>query len=422
MSDFARKECASLVLGLEDAATGDQRVCKQLIVDISTLAQNDAGTGIQRVVRAIVMSFQTKDIKNFSVKLVAADRSTSYRYLPEWWVSGRQMDEPLNLCSRKTVHVEEGDVFLGLDFAAAIAPRHEKLLATWKRAGVSLHFLVYDLLPLTNPQWFSLAMRRNFRRWLGLLDRQADQIIAISQYVAGDVEAWRRRWRIGRRRYIDVTTIPLGGDISASSPTQGLPHDAEAIIGWMRNRPTAMMVATIEPRKGHDVVLAAFQRLRRTLGDNAPQLLVVGRPGWKTKHLQARMSRASRSDNAFLWLQDATDEYLDRLYAEAAGVVIASRDEGFGLPLAEAALHRKWVLVRDRPVFREQGLTNVIYFDDDRAEQLAGKLKSLIEASAQCPPPPSTPPTWEECAQRLLEHVDAIATPPNRNVATRVVL
>ena len=52
---------------------------------------------------------------------------------------------------------------------------------------------------------------------------------------------------------------------------------------------------------------------------------------------------------------DLSDEELDFLYKNCDAVICASKREGFGLPLVEAAFCGKKVLSCDIPVFREIG-------------------------------------------------------------------
>ena len=62
------------------------------------------------------------------------------------------------------------------------------------------------------------------------------------------------------------------------------------------------------------------------------------------------------------WLEGISDEYLEKVYATCVCLIAASEDEGFGLPLIEAARHRIPILARDIPVFREVAGDHASYF------------------------------------------------------------
>lgn len=81
---------------------------------------------------------------------------------------------------------------------------------------------------------------------------------------------------------------------------------------------------------------------------------------------------------------------------------MASRGEGWGLPLVEAATWRRYVLARDLPVFREQGLPNIVYFDDDSPAALGEQLVRLAKMGRD-PAPTASLPTWGDCVDGLIE-------------------
>jgi len=148
--------------------------------------------------------------------------------------------------------------------------------------------------------------------------------------------------------------------------------------------------------------LAAFERLWR-LGRNV-NLVLVGKPGWKTEPLQQQLIAHPQAGRSLYWLDNASDELLELLYAAVTGVVVASQAEGFGLSLVEAAYHRKPILARDIPVFREIGGDRAAFFAGGSTESLAQSIdKWLNEISAGKNSMPCAPlQTWHDSALRLL--------------------
>src|SRR3546814_2966156 len=62
--------------------------------------------------------------------------------------------------------------------------------------------------------------------------------------------------------------------------------------------------------------LEAFEALwLEGRGPTSPQLLIVGQAGWKTDALQQRLITHPLRDKHVRWLNDASDEYLEYLYA-----------------------------------------------------------------------------------------------------------
>jgi alpha-1,3-rhamnosyl/mannosyltransferase len=96
-------------------------------------------------------------------------------------------------------------------------------------------------------------------------------------------------------------------------------HGERADLG----RPYALTVATLEPRKNLETLLAAHELLD---GDLA--LAVVGAAGWGP---QPRLDRPG-----VIRLGYVEDAELARLYRGASVFVYPSRFEGFGIPVLEA--------------------------------------------------------------------------------------
>ena len=105
----------------------------------------------------------------------------------------------------------------------------------------------------------------------------------------------------------------------------------------------ALFVSTIEPRKGHATLLAAWQRL---LAQNIPQLhdfrlVFVGRPGWMVDDVLRRLDPPPWGVRHF---SGCSDERLASLYRHAAFCCYPSQYEGYGLPLIEAFARGKAVV------------------------------------------------------------------------------
>ena len=161
---------------------------KQLLIDISELIKHDAGTGIQRVVRGITPYLMENPPAGYSVRPVFAEKGRGYHYAPVT-SSCLQADEVTRRNSQPVI-VNSGDIFLGLDLAAHLLPRHGWQLLRWRRRGAKLCFLVYDLLPLLYPHWFNSKRSITFNRWLRTLAIFGDDLICISEAVKADLQCW----------------------------------------------------------------------------------------------------------------------------------------------------------------------------------------------------------------------------------------
>lgn len=369
----------------------------RLLVDISAVLRHDAQTGIQRVVRAVWSELRRRSGNGVTVVPVFATSTHGYCYAPTDFFN-KKIGADL-----EPVSVRQGDKFLGLDLSAHLLPKYRKQLRAWRASGASVHVVVYDLLPSLRPEWFTRAAVANFQKWLAVVLEDADEAICISDQVGRDLEGVANSLAVVRR--LKISRLHMGADIAATLPSSGVCFEVRRLADQMRARPTVLMVGTIEPRKGYDVAIAAFEHLWRTSPGDAPDLVIVGKPGWKTTPLQQYLRSHAENGKRLHWLDSVTDEGLCLFYEACCGVVLTSHGEGFGLPLMEAALHRRHILARDLPVFREQGLPNVLYFKSDGPIAIGERVMDLVRAGATRP---TSLPTWSESVDRLLQDMSLI--------------
>ncbi|WP_311268999.1 glycosyltransferase family 1 protein [Sphingobium sp. WCS2017Hpa-17] len=397
----------SRALGWEIGARSEVRSPdspRRLVVDLSTIAQHDAGTGIQRVVRALWEQLRRASLTDIELIAVAATVDGGYRRadLPDGRIVLPGKNVPL-------VRLQRGDIFLGLDLAAHRLWRHRRQVAWWKRCGATIALVVYDVLPLRQPDWFPPSTARHFSRWIRVLERYGDVALCISEFVSEDLDGLLRTRGRMKGHPLRYALLPLSGDIGASRPSRGVDDAGHAVLARMREHATVLMVATVEPRKGHALLLDAFERLRGTLGGRAPDLVMVGRPGWRTEVVQQRMTDLAQSCSAFHWLSDVSDELLTALYNNAALVAVPSLGEGYGLPIVEALRHGRPVLARDLPVFRELQQPGLYYFQSDTPDALASSIMATIAADG--PVAIGDGVGWDVSLMRLLEALDVDQAP-----------
>lgn len=366
---------------------------RRMFLDVSVISRHDAGTGIQRVVRAVAGQLMASAPEGWEVVPVGATRKRAYHRIA-WPDSTEKVGEDF-------IQAKPGDVFVGLDFALDTVRFHEKQLREFKRCGGALWFVMYDLLPIQRPEWFSDKLVVRFRKWLRVLAAHADGFYCISSVVETDL----RQLLAQRYALLDgyrTRLVPMGGDLVNSRPSVGIPEKFSALLDQIEARPAALMVGTLEPRKGHAEVLAAFDVLWAEKKEC--NLVIVGRPGWRTEPLQRSIRQHGQYGKRLFWLDSASDETLQVLYTASRGVIVASLAEGFGLPLIEALMHAKPVLARDIPVFRIHESKGVIYFPQEASSaELAGHVERwLAGAGSQVMPELIRLPTWQESADAFL--------------------
>ena len=369
-----------------------------LYVDVTATASSVLHTGIERVVRGVLLSLLQIEQKHYRIQPV---RMAAGRYLLANGYGSTLLGCPAIELPEDEVVPRAGDLLLGLDWVADILPTQTALLDAWCVRGVRMFFVVYDLLPVRIPARFPEGIADMHARWLQCIGTYAEGLIGISRSVTDDLRQWFDEHPPNRRHDLRLGYFYPGNDLASTRPSVGVPDDASRILTRLRAVPTFLMVGTVEPRKGHALVLDAFDELWAE--GSAVCLVIVGRQGWMADDVAARMRSHSRTDSQLIWLEQASDEYLAQIYDVARALVAASEGEGFGLPLVEAALRGLPVIARDIPVFREVSSSFAEYFDAEKLSTLTDALRAA--AASKRPsglPRADAALSWQETTGQLL--------------------
>ncbi|MGK2912312.1 MAG: glycosyltransferase [Sphingobium sp.] len=323
----------------------------RLFIDLAVISRHDAGTGIQRVVRAIALALIENGAKGWDIRFVAADRRRSYQTI-SWPKAGALIDHG-------KMEGRPGDLFLGLDFSLDTIRRHRGQLVRFRRNGGRLWFLICDLLPIEKPHWFSPNNVIRYKAWLDTIVGISEGFLCISSQTEADLRRVLNT-RYGLTDGYRTAIVPMGYDIRESLLDKIGAESAAVAMRFDATMPFSLMVGTLEPRKGHADILAAFSELWRQGADH--RLVLVGRIGWQIEALRDAIRMHPEYGGKLLWFDDVGDLELERIYQACQGVIIASHAEGFGLPLIEALGHGKPVLARDLPIFSMHKNLGVRYF------------------------------------------------------------
>lgn len=385
----------------------------QLLVDVSVIAKGDAGTGIQRVVRNLYQELLATPPSDYRVCPVAATRKQGYHYLPIDFLF--QPSKKLTSTPKSSVQICSGDLFLGLDLAAHIVPYRLGDLLRWKQLGVGMYFFIYDLLPVLETAWFNPKTTKNFRRWLRAMAILADKAITISHPVHTDFTVWMQNMYGLDKCDLPCTTIQPGAELNTTHDNQTTTGQPPQWPPQLAHHSFTLMVGTIEPRKGHADALDAFEQL--WLKGDQTNLVIAGKQGWMIEPFIHRLQSHPEAGRRLHWLNGPSDEVLRLLYQNCCGLLMASKGEGFGLPIIEAAYFNKPMLIRDLPVFREIAGNSAHYFlatGHNSLQQALPQWLAEIGAKNQVPTHPSWVTWRESCVQLVKELQPPIARQRNQ--------
>ena len=349
------------------------RTPRSFFVDVSELVQRDGRSGIQRVVRSLLMAMLRNPPEGFRVMPVYATTDCmGYRYASDLW----RLYHPEELIPEGFIDFCSSDVFFGLDMQHHVIPYQKPFFEILRKFGVPVYFLVYDLLPVLAPQYFRTDTYDDHRRWLNVLAEISEGLVCISRTVSEEIVTWLLDNPPEREDKVRVGWSHIGANIEQSVPDTGMPESAGNVLKTISAKPTFLSVSTLEPRKGHEQVLAAADILWSAGEDVC--VVFVGKQGWNVEALVERIQSHPMLGRRLFWLNGISDEYLGEVYKRSKCLVSASFGEGFGLPVVEAALHGMPMIVRDIPVFREVAGDGAVYFSGKEGVDLADVLKKWL--------------------------------------------
>jgi glycosyltransferase involved in cell wall biosynthesis len=284
----------------------------------------------------------------------------------------------------------------------------------FKRCGGIVVCVIYDLIPLSYPQYCDKALVREFLNWINQAMRYADAFLCISRTTAESVNVAVPLIAPERRIPPRISYFWLGSELD------GWRAGVDAVRPEVQRlksdgRPFYLYVSTLEPRKNQAYALDAVELLwRRGIDAN---MVMVGRIGWQCDELVHRVRTHDEYGKRLLMFNDADDSELTWLYKHAHALLLTSIVEGFGLPIVEALQKGLPVFASDIPVFREIAKDGVTFVDLADPESLADAL-ALHVVSA----PPRLPGgiswlSWQESVAQFWQRLDnCLAAEPDTKV------
>lgn len=248
-------------------------------------------------------------------------------------------------------------------------PAHALPLFCPVPAVVTVHDLSFVRLPRTFPPAQAWYLRAAMRLAAG----RARRLIAVSDFT-------RRELMAVYGLPADRIAVVANGIDAAFRPL--LP---EQVAAWRaaRGLPATFVLAvgTLQPRKNLGVLLEAWPLLRQAMGDQAPDLVIAGAPGWGDTGLGAQARRLGIMD-AVRFPGFVPQEDLPYLYNAAAALALPSRYEGFGLPVAEALACALPALVAEGSSLTEVAGEAALSAPPDQPAAWAAGLARLLQDAA----------------------------------------
>jgi glycosyltransferase involved in cell wall biosynthesis len=208
---------------------------------------------------------------------------------------------------------------------------------------------VHDLVPVRFPEW--VQGRTHSMHTAKYRDAsRCDVVFANSHFTARDV--------------VELLGVDAGRVRVAYPGVDAIfrPDGDRADLGGQY----VLSVATLEPRKNLDVLVAAFKLLER----DDLRLALVGATGWG--------EQPSLDHPGIVRLGYVDDDELARLYRGASVFVYPSRFEGFGIPVLEAMASAVPVVASAHASLDEACDEAAVRADPDSAEAIAAAVREAL--------------------------------------------
>jgi glycosyltransferase involved in cell wall biosynthesis len=246
--------------------------------------------------------------------------------------------------------------------------------------SVKVCALVLDFLPVFRDQQVPAVMADHWHRYTRLLF-EFDGVLCISRKVAQDFQTLVDINHIQLKPDFQIGWSHLGADfVHPGEEAVASASEREALVA-LQGQPYFLVVSSIAPHKGQPQALAAFEQLWAQGSDAC--LVLLGGYLWMMEDFVAKLEGHPELGRRLLWFRGGSDGLLQALFAGATCLLSPSEDEGFGLPVVEAARLGVPLLLRDIPVFREVAGNRARYFQGLEPEPLASAIaQALADAEA----------------------------------------
>ena len=230
----------------------------------------------------------------------------------------------------------------------------------------------WDLQHLHYPEFFPKSDFEERERLYRAFCDQARYVCVQTEWTKNDVAG---KFKIDPEK---IAVIPWGSVLDSHEPP------SEAAIREAKtkfNLPDQFLFypAATWPHKNHAVIFRALHRMKSEDG-RIVHLYLTGQSMPHRKNLEA-LARELGVGEQIHYLGFVTAEELQAIFSSATAMVFASKFEGFGLPIFEAYDARLPVVCAHATVLPEVAADGALYFDPDSPEELASRMRLLLDNS-----------------------------------------
>ena len=258
-------------------------------------------------------------------------------FLHKFWDFYKNFLSSLDMSSKTSSHREVVCLLNQKLFLPEIIEReqHVDLLVNLKKSGFlrELNVLVYDLIPISHPEFFVTELRSLFVRYLTLL-KHANKVSCISHSVKQKVTTYLNLICDKNDVQPKVEAHHLGCNLEDSNLSSN-----QKILSDDSQKPLVICVGTIEPRKNGIRILRAVVKAMKA--GHKFTFVFAGNKGWKSEYFMKEFNFYKGQSLDIHMRSGLSDTEIKKLYKQSQFSVFCSQEEGFGLPIVESLFYGK---------------------------------------------------------------------------------
>ena len=361
--------------------------------DVTSTIRTGLNTGVQRVVRALL-----KELDTVSQAMGLHCEPIMYHFDGFYRLKDAEMILTPNQTRDFTeISFQYRDVYLCADafWTQGMVDWYQYL----RERGVTIATVIYDLIPITHPQFVDRNTATEFETALETVVERSDVLLSISRTTLLALKKWHFERNFTK-------PLPLCRVIPLAPALENVPANAaDSMANRLPSTPYFLQVGTIEPRRGYEPLLRDFITFWDAGGTDA--LVIVGKYGDQSETIKAQLINLKEAGCPIHWFDDMGDAELHSAYSAARAVICASQVEGYGLPVAEGLLFNGRVFANRLPVFGEFAGALPYYFNTARPGDLTRLLFEApnLERVTNLPNQNS----WTQTAKEIANHLSDVS-------------
>ncbi len=337
-----------------------------IYIDVSNTIDTKARTGIQRVVRNISLALGALVDVNYCYYDKESDSYLLIEKIDE--IQSRE-----KIISQK-LEFSKGDIFFDVDGSWGDALSRANLYYELKKNGVIIFAIHYDAAPILFPQFSHPTTVLRYAEHFAAVTTYADVVFCISRVVCEDLDKLCANMKI---RVPTSKIIAMGYHFESH---RGVVDST--VEDNLCRTPYVLCVGTVEPRKNYKLVLDNID----AISELGYKVIIVGKRGWESPSFIERLEHLNESSDKLIWLSNADDQTLEKLYLNASALIVPSFYEGYGLPVLEGLARGCRVLVSNGGALPEAlSSGNGVIFQLEEESSFLRQLKIVLALEVKSP-------------------------------------